>query len=149
VDRGRLWTRERRLRRLESLAKGLILITMASVAAMALLFPGSGVGRGHGMAIGAPILLGILLWDLASITRSRSQFRADIVWPIIGWLLGPLSILVALALWIEESRHPLLLILAILCAAVTLPAIFAPLIRHRWVAWREAHVARGQALSGR
>lgn len=148
VDQQRLWTRERRLRELESLAKSLILIAMGGVAALALMFPGSGVGKGHGMAIGAPILMGILLWDLASITRSESQFRGDIIWPIIGWGLGPLSLLVLHALSVQEGvGGPELSAALFLCVAVTVPAVFSPWIRRRWLRWRAEHIARRQALT--
>lgn len=148
VDFGRLWTREPGLRKLERLAKALILTTMVCLTALILLNPGVGISKGHGMVIGAPLLIGVLLWDLASITRSESQFRGDIVWPIVGWGLGPIVGYVLFGLW-TQSGNPLLLGLFVLCCAVTLPAVFSPLIRRWWRSWRVRHVLRAQGVLGR
>lgn len=146
ADQQQLWTRERKLRELESLLKLAIALAMIGVGAMALLFPGTGVGRGHGMAIGTPIVVGILLWDLASITRRQTIFRADIIWPIIGWFLGLPFVWFTLTIggMVSPRVQVTLLVLGVV---VTIPAIFSPLLRRFWTRWCERHIARAQLHS--
>lgn len=143
ADFGRLWTRERKLKELEDLLKTLVVVAMTIVGALALLYPGIGVGRGQGMAIGAPIVIGVLLWDVASITRQRSLFRADIIWPIIGLLLGPIFLMFTLALAKDEGRE-VYYVWAGLTVAIMVPAILSPLLRRWWSSWRARHIAEAQ-----
>jgi|GEM_PF-2643385 len=147
VDLQRLWTRERRLREVEDLLKVLVCLAMGAIAAFALLNPGMGVGRGHGMAIGGPIVMGVLLWDLASITRRRTLFRSDIVWPIIGWLLGLPFVWMVLVVG-DEVATPVRYALLVSGIALTLPAMASPLLRRGWSRWRDGHIARGQLRAG-
>lgn len=140
VDRLMRWTREERFVLLERLLKFAVVFAMVLVAAVALLSPGIGSGKGHGMAIGAPILVGVLLWDVAGLTRKRSQFRADIVWPIIGWFLGLPAAGLFWALYSNERAGAGALWLLGFSVALTLPAILSPRIRRRWASWRESYV---------
>lgn len=144
VDLARLWTREHKLRVLENWLKALVCLAMIAIGGLALLFPGTGVGKGHGMAIGAPIVLGILLWDTASITRKQSLFQLQIVWPIVGWLLGVPMIWLVLVLGGKLSV-PLQMTLLVTGVVTTLSAITSPWLRRWWSSWCERRIVRAQA----
>ena len=65
---------------LPSLVKTLVTIGVVALFAAILLHPGVGTGRGHGMAAGLPILLGLLGWDAASaLTRRTTMWRTSLV----------------------------------------------------------------------
>ena len=61
LDLQKLWTRERRIRELESILHFLVTAAVVGIGAAALLNSGIGTGVGHGMAFGAPILIGAVL----------------------------------------------------------------------------------------
>lgn len=136
VDLRRLWTRERKVREIEQLLKAIIVVVIGSISLLALLHPGIGTsGHGHGMAAGAPILLGILLWDAASITQRESLFRGSIIWPIVGGVFLLPAVAFALAV-----PQPLPRGIAVLVALACVAGLLSPLTRRRWLAWREAHI---------
>ena len=141
VDLRRLWTRERKVRQLEGLLKGVIVVLLGGLSALMLLFPGTGIsGAGHGMAAGAPILLGVLLWDAASISQRDSVFRGSLIWPIVGAIGLLPTILFFLSMPSPWWVRPVSFFLALGCLA----GVLSPLTRRRWRAWREARVAGRQ-----
>lgn len=95
VDQGKYWTREAWLCRIEWLAKAAISLLIAWISWKILFAGQAGTGMGHGIAVGFPILLGVVLWDTASkITRRQPYFRATIVWSVVIAVLGVLPTLV-------------------------------------------------------
>ena len=143
VDLRRLWTRERKLRELEQLLKAVVVVLIGAISLTALFNPGVGTsGHGHGMAVGAPILLGILLWDAASITQRESLFRGSIVWPIVGGVFLLPSAALALAVPLPVVR-----VIAGLVALSCLAGLMSPLLRRRWLSWRREHIAAAQAAA--
>ena len=84
------WSREPRLRRLEGTLK--LLIVLSGLASFALMAFGTRSMHGYagvGYAIGGPLLTGMILWDTASLlTRRRSAYRLEIVWPLLVAALG-------------------------------------------------------------
>lgn len=143
IDLQRLWTREKRIGDIEDLLKILIVIGVSAISIAALLHPGVGMsGRGHGMAAGAPILLGILLWDVTSITKKTSLFRGSLIWPIVGaiglLISGPIF-------W--TNGELLVRVVSGAIVAASIAGILSPFTRKRWLAWRVQHVlARQRAL---
>ena len=142
VDLRRLWTREPKVRRVEALLKGLIVVVLGTLSAVMLLYPGTGTsGPGHGMAAGAPILLGVLLWDAASISQRDSLFRGSLIWPIVGGLvLGPAT-LIFLSMPSPAWVRPACALVVVCCLA----GLASPLTRKRWRCWREARIKESQA----
>ncbi|MCB9913955.1 MAG: hypothetical protein H6828_02255 [Planctomycetes bacterium] len=140
VDLRRLWTREKRLRELEHLLKVIVALFIGAISLAALFSRQSGMSAaGHGMGVGAPILLGLLLWDAVSITQRESLFRGSIVWPIVGWAFVVPATALALAVPLPMVRW-----IAGAVALGSLAGILSPLTRRRWIAWRERHVLAGQ-----
>lgn len=93
-DRRTSWTRERRLVRLQLATQGLVLA--AVLAWTGWMFSRLTLGRagGHGFAgvgwaVGAPLLVLVLGLDTASlITRRRSVFRMELLWPNLALAVG-------------------------------------------------------------
>lgn len=143
IDLQRLWTREKRISDIEDLLKILIVIGVGAISTAALVNPGVGIsGKGHGMAAGAPILLGLLLWDVASLRQKTSVFRASLIWPIVGTLALLLSGLVFLTTGALMVR-----VVSGTTALASIAAVLSRITRRRWLAWRENHVlARQRAL---
>lgn len=145
VDLRRLWTREKRIREVEWLLKAAIVLVLGSLSAVMLLYPGTGTsGAGHGMAAGAPILLGVLLWDAASISQRDSVFRGSLIWPIVGGLGLLPATMIFLAMPSPEWARPASAIVIVCCLA----GLASPLTRRRWRRWREARVTQRQAELG-
>lgn len=142
VDTHRFWSKETRLVELEWWLKAGVMVLVLGISAVALLNPGTGLSAaGHGMAAGAPILIGILLWDLASITLKRSLFNGAIVWGVVAVVAG---LLPAIGIFLVTQGLPLPIRIVLAC----LPFSFAvgPILgKSRFEAWREARIARGQA----
>lgn len=145
ADLSRLWTHERRLHKIESLLKAMVCVAMTIFGALALVWPGAGVSPGQGMALVVPLVVGVLLWDAASITRRRSLYRADILWSIIGWVLGPIALLATLGMAAGEG-HREFYGWAGVTVMIMVPAILSPLIRRGWSRWRDNHIAEAQRL---
>jgi hypothetical protein len=92
VDQRIYWTQEVWLCRLEQIAKIGIVLLIAWITWQMLFARQAGTGRGHGFAVGFPILLGVVLWDTAGkITRQLPYFRATIVWAVILAFVGVLA----------------------------------------------------------
>ncbi|MFT7484806.1 MAG: hypothetical protein ACI9F9_000650 [Candidatus Paceibacteria bacterium] len=144
VDLKRLWTKERKVRDIEQILKALIVVFLGALSGYILLNSGVGLsGHGHGMAVGAPIVLGILLWDAASITQKTSVFKGSLIWPIVGGLLLWPACTIALGTTQLGPR--------LIASAVSLACAFgllSPLLRPRWLAWRGQRVLTLGGQSG-
>ena len=148
VDLDRLWTGERRFRDLEDMLKVAVVLGMLAFCAYAVFVLGLQDYRAMPMAIFVPGVVGVLLWDLASITHRSGVYRWDVISAVLGWLVCPLWLLVtgARVLRARELEHRLAflgLFLAGLLVAVL--SIGAPWLRARLRAWRDGHVAARQA----
>lgn len=106
-DRRAFWSKEPRLVSLERSTQIFIGILIGAMALAILADPsgGSGAGKGHGMAVGLPILLGVLLLDVTSaITRRRAMFGGTMIWLIMGPLMLVLTAPVSLLFWKLDMR---------------------------------------------
>jgi len=143
IDLQRLWTREPRVLTWEWALKALVLALCVGVGALALFHPGFGVGRGQGMAIGAPIVIGVILWDLVSLSQRESSYRSSIIWPVIGLIFGlPATAVFSIALSNGWSLSAILLSGA--ASAIFFAAMLTPYSRKRWLRWRDERVATRQ-----
>lgn len=144
-DQRRFWTREPRLVRLQGLANLGVTAAVVSTGAAILFHPGVGTGRGHGMAVGLPILLGVLGWDAASgLTRRTTMWRSGLVLAGVLAVFGLLTAVVAAAAvragrWADSLGIAGLAIL--LCAAAFAAFRAGP----TFARWRQRYVARAQA----
>jgi len=142
VDTQTYWTKERRFRNIEELLKIAVGVLVCSLTALALFDPGLASGVKSGMGIGAPILLGVLLWDLARITRKRSVFSARIIWPIAGALFGLVGLLLYPEVRLYGSTQAMILVG--IAFAIAFFGLLTPLTSRWWRLWRERHIASSQ-----
>ncbi len=107
-DLRQFWTRERRFVLIESGLKALVVLLVAGLFAFILRPTGHMHGNtGVGYSAGMPVLIGLLLWDTASlVTRRRSILRLEIVWPWMAVSVGmlPLIFVGALLLLINPRQ---------------------------------------------
>ncbi len=141
VDLKRLWTKERRILEIEHLLKALVVMLIGGISIFALLNSGVGISpHGHGMAAGAPILVGLLLWDVASITQKTSVFRGSLIWSLVCGI----TLLPAMAFFVNTSA-PTVRLVSGLVSTVCLTGLLSPLLLRRyWMAWRMARISGGQ-----
>lgn len=102
------WTREPRFVRLERALK-LVIVALVALASGYLMFPTRQMHgyAGVGYSAGAPLLIGIILWDTASLaTRRRSMLRLELLWPALVFLVGaaPVLFFVSLLLMIRPAQ---------------------------------------------
>lgn len=147
VDLERLWTQERRFRELEDVLKVAVVLLMLAFSAYSVLVLGIQDHRALPMAIFVPGVLGVLLWDLAAITRRRATYRWDLLLALLGALVGGFWLL-AVTARVVSARNPSSwtdwLGVAGVALVVLGVVLGGPLARWRWVRWREAFVARRQ-----
>jgi ribosomal protein L40E len=142
IDQQLYWTREKRLRELEGLAKTLIVAFLIGLA----LLIGVGLkghrggGMGQGWAIGFPVLIVVILWDTASkITRYKPYFRATIVWRIIAAVFAVLAALLSIGQPVGEQ-----LSLYGMAAVPLGIALFLGRIGRALARWRDRRILAGQ-----
>ena len=147
VDIERVWTQERRLRDLEDILKVSVVLLMLAFSAFAVFVLGIQDYRALPMAIFVPGVLGVLLWDLAAITRRRAAYRWDLILALLGALIGGFWLL---AVWarLVAARGPThwedWLGVGGVAAVVLGIVLGGPLVRWRWSRWQEAYIARRQ-----
>ena len=146
-DLGIFWTKEKRFRDLEELAKTLIvlfLVGLGLVVALGLK-EGSGIGTGQGWAVGFPILIGVILWETAEkITRRKPYFRAAIVWRVVFVILGGPIVLLGVA---TEPGLARVVVFAV-GGALLFVALTAGAWSKRLAAWRDRRIRAGQYAKG-
>lgn len=144
-DQGIYWTRERRIVELESFTKLCIAILIGWMS-WAVLTKSDGFGTGQGWAVGAPILLGVYLWETAGkITRWGTELRAWIVWLVFLIVLGLLGAAFLLALALSPRDGPTWL--AFLSPLPLLPAAATPFLARAFDRWRTRRILSGAGLS--
>ena len=106
-DRRTYWTRERRLVRLEGeLKMWAVIVSLAIAFPLLFIHRGSHGFAGVGYAAGAPIVVGFILWDAATlVTARRSLLRHDLIWPLmpITLVLGPFLLFGGISLIISSN----------------------------------------------
>ena len=140
-DQGVFWTRERRLRELEEVAKALIVLAIGGMTALLLTSPG-GSGTGQGWAVGAPILLAAYLWETAGkITRWTPELRGWIVWTIFLFVPGffAMPVIAGIALEFEEVPDWI----AFLAPVALAPAAAVPFLARAFDRWRVRRILDG------
>lgn len=146
IDLDLLWTSERRLRELEDMLKVIVVLSMLGFCAFSVFVLGLHDHRAMPMAIFVPGVIGFLLWDLVSITRKSGTYRWDLIAAGIGWVIGPLWLVLAGVGGWSSPRDQLswgaLFAMGLIIMILT---IGAPWIRRRWMGWRDRHVAERQA----
>ena len=147
VDLEQLWTSERRFRELEDLLKVIVVLSMLGFCAFAVFVLGLHDHRAMPMAIFVPGVIGVLLWDLACITRKAGTYRWDLIAAGIGWVIGPLWLIITLVAGFERPPRDRIAWGGLFAMGlfVCVTTIGAPWIRRRWMGWRDRHVAERQA----
>ncbi len=101
---------------LERLLKGLTAVALIAITALILI---TDRRHGGGIVIGFPILAAVLLWDtICLVTRRRSIFKMEVLWPaMIGCIgLGPALVVLTLDVGINAELDPAVIRLLILWA---------------------------------
>lgn len=148
-DHRRFWTREPRLVGLEQMLKAVVTGIVVLLFALILLNPSGGTGSGHGVAVGLPILIGVLGWDAAScVTRRRTTWRTSLVIAAMVWVAGVFITLTVLFTGVDgiQRGHGLAVGIAAGCA-IALFALGWGVLRagRAFGAWRTRHIAARQA----
>jgi hypothetical protein len=147
VDLERLWTQEPRFRELEDLLKVAVVLLMLAFSAYSVFVIGIQDYRALPLAIFVPGVLGVLLWDLAAITRRRATYRWDLILALLASLVGGF-VLLAVTNRVVHSRDPVRwtdwLGPAGVAAVVLGVVIGGPLARLCWGRWRDAYISRRQ-----
>ena len=134
VDRREHWTLEPRLVRLEALLKALTVALALALAYPLLIFPSGGHGfAGVGFSMGAPLLIGFVLWDAASlVTARRSLLRHSVLWPLLPLTLvaGPALVIAGVGIAIGWPFWRALLVgLGLAVPSALLAALMRRLVR--------------------
>lgn len=157
IDQDNYWSREPWLRRLELCGKTGVALLVGWMTYVALFAFQTSFGVAQGMAIGAPILVGIVLWDTVSkLTRSNPYFNAGLFWSILPLLVGAPILLLGVTLctrvlqaWPPERRidhQNARVALAVLLTGLFLVgfALTSRLLGRRARAWQLRRVAMKQ-----
>ena len=143
VDQELYWTREKRFRDLEELAKTMIVFFLGGVSL--LMFSGlgsSGIGMGQGWAVGFPILFGALLWETASkITRWKPYLRAGLVWGIMSGVVAAPFLMIGFGADIRVSERAVFLGVGFVLGLI---AVGLPRVSRGLHAWRLKRICAAQ-----
>ena len=146
VDLDQLWTQERRFRELEDVLKVLVVLSMLGFCFFAVFVLGLYDYRAMPLAIFVPGVIGVLLWDLACITRREGTYRWDLICAGIGWVVAPLwMVITGLTGWANSGERLAWGGLFAMGAIVMILTVGASRIRRGWFVWRDHHVAQRQA----